>query len=503
MHIPLDSESQASKGFAYILFETSEAACEAYLAMDKQHFQGRLLHILPGERKRENKFDEFEIGKLPLKKQAEIKRKLAASKNQFQWNSLYMSADAVVDSLAHRMGVPKSELLDPESSDSAVRQALAEANAIQDAKKYFESVGIDFEAFKSNDRSDTIVLVKNFPFNTTLEELQSLFQEHGQLSRILLPPTNTIAIVEFVNAPEARKAFAALAYRRFKSSILYLEKGPKDLFRSGASIMPLLSAKLANGKQSVSDIVELDRGDDDFSVDTTSLFVKNLNFRTRTSDLAAIFRPLDGFVKAEVKMKKNTKIEGEWLSMGFGFVEFKSRESASVAMKTMSDFILDGHKLQIKLSTRGLDVSSGSKKSSLGQNHKQKKSKIIIKNLPFEASKKDVRQLFGAFGELRSVRLPKKFDNTARGFAFAEFVSSKEAENAMNSLSGVHLLGRRLVLEYASMEATTAEEQIAEMRKKVQGQVAGETLARYRQVGRQKFEVDGDDDGDDDGLDAK
>ena len=47
---------------------------------------------------------------------------------------------------------------------------------------------------------------------------------------MLMPPAGTIAIIEFRDAPSARAAFSKLAYKRFKSSILYLEKGPKDLF---------------------------------------------------------------------------------------------------------------------------------------------------------------------------------------------------------------------------------------------------------------------------------
>ncbi|KAK9472654.1 uncharacterized protein V1510DRAFT_416531 [Dipodascopsis tothii] len=496
VHMPLDADTQMPKGFVYIQFADAEDACQAYLGMDGHSFQGRLLHVLPGQAKRENKIDEIEMAKLPLKKQVELKRKMNAAKNQFQWNSLYMSADAVVDSLAHRMGVSKAELLDPQSSDAAVRQAMAESNAITDAKKYFESAGIDLDAFKTGQRSDTVILVKNFPFQTTVDELQTLFQEYGQLTRVLMPPANTIAVVEFLSPAEARLAFAKLAFRRFKNSVLYLEKGPKDLFRAGASALPMApsAAKVTAAKPSVSDIAAIDDDDEALPTDMTSLFVKNLNFKTRTADLAGVFKPLDGFLKAEVKMKKNPKAEGELLSMGFGFVEFRSRDTAVVAMKTMAGFVLDGHELQIKVSTRGLDAAQARTQAESAKKDKEKRSKIIIKNLPFEASKKDVRQLFGAFGQLRTVRLPKKFDNSARGFAFAEFVSSKEAENAMAALSGVHLLGRRLVLQYASAEATAAEDQIADMQRKVQGQIAGQALAKINRGGKRKFDVEGNDD---------
>lgn len=85
--------------------------------------------------------------------------------------------------------------------------------------------------------------------------------------------------------------------------------------------------------------------------------------------------------------------------------------------------------------------------------------KIIVKNLPFEANEKDVRELFAAFSEIRSVRLPRKRhafsshrSNNHRGFAFVEFLSEAEAARAMSVLKATHLYGRHLVLQYAKLD---------------------------------------------------
>ena len=56
---------------------------------------------------------------------------------------------------------------------------------------------------------------------------------------------------------------------------------------------------------------------------------------------------------------------------------------------------------------------------------------------------------YSAHGQLKSVRVPKRFDHRTRGFAFLEFISRHEAENAYNALKHTHLLGRHLVLEWA------------------------------------------------------
>lgn len=46
--------------------------------------------------------------------------------------------------------------------------------------------------------------------------------------------------------------------------------------------------------------------------------------------------------------------------------------------------------------------------------------------------------------QIKSLRLPKKFGNH-RGFAFVEYVTKQEAQNALQALSSTHLYGRHLV----------------------------------------------------------
>ena len=61
-------------------------------------------------------------------------------------------------------------------------------------------------------------------------------------------------------------------------------------------------------------------------------------------------------------------------------------------------------------------------------------TKMIIRNVAFEATKRDLSQLFSPFGQLKSLRVPRKFDGSHRGFAFIEFVTKKEAANAYDAV---------------------------------------------------------------------
>lgn len=490
VHIAVDTRTGKSKGFVYIQFAKNEDALSAYYALDKQIFQGRLLHILAGEAKKDHRLDEFALKNLPLKKQRELKKKAQAGKSQFNWNSLYMNNDAVMDSVAAKMGISKAQLMDPQSSSSAVKQALAEAHVIGDVRKYFEDHGVDLTTFSERERDDKIILVKNFPFGTTPDEIAELFSEHGPLKRVLMPPAGTIAIVEFRDSPSARAAFAKLAYRMFKKTILYLEKGPKDLFTrepaAGESVKVEEKDTDVGPKITANDVLVDDAVESEEEVadkgPTVSIFVKNLNFATTSTLLSELFKTMPGFVTALVKTKPDAKNTGGVLSMGFGFVEFKTKEQAEMAIRTLDNHSLDGHKIQLKLSHR----KSGSKAAADKTN---KTNKIIIKNLPFEATRKDVLELFGTYGQIKSVRVPKKFDKSARGFAFVEYTLVKEAGDAMELLSGVHLLGRRLVMQYAEKDLDNVEDEIEKMTRKVKKQAASREVAAAR-MGTGKMQLE-------------
>ncbi|KAA8894021.1 hypothetical protein FN846DRAFT_976300 [Sphaerosporella brunnea] len=489
VHLPIDNKTQASKGFVYVQFKSSTDAVEAFRELDRKGFQGRLLHIIPAAPKRETKLNGFEISKLPLKKQRELKRKASAATSQFSWNSMYMNADAVMSSVAHKLGVSKADLLDPSSSDAAVKQAHAETHVIQQTKEYFVQSGIDLKAFESCERDGKVILIKNFPFGTTSDELRKLLEEHGALRQLLMPPAGTIAIAEFHAAPSARSAFAGLAYRRFKEGILFIEKGPKGLFTGRVSTTGVSAAPSVDAKVSAGDLKDTS-APEQASENVTTLFVRNLNFSTTAEGFTAAFKSIDGFRWARVKTKPDPKKPGQMLSMGFGFVGFSKPEQARAAQAAMDGYALDGHKLLIKMAHKGADVAAETQSMDAAKNDAANRTKIIIKNLPFEVTKQDVRSLFGKYGTLRTVRMPKKFAGRTRGFAFAEFVSGREAASAMAALKDTHLLGRRLVLEHAHQNTKDAEEEIERMTKKTSKQSDIVALARLKENSKSKVVLD-------------
>merc|ERR1712150_183024 len=189
----------------------------------------------------------------------------------------------------------------------------------------------------------------------------------------------------------------------------------------------------------------------------TVIYVKNLNFSTSDEKLKAIFTSCGKIKEVTIAKKKDPKKENSMLSMGYGFVRFKKSEYAEKAIESLQGCQLDGHKLELKKSHRET-VSSKSSRKRVKEN-KQTSSKIVVRNIPFEASVKEVKDLFSKFGNIKSVRLPKKMAGTGshRGFAFVDFTTKQDAKIAFKALClSTHLYGRRLVLEWAE-EDTSVE----------------------------------------------
>jgi multiple RNA-binding domain-containing protein 1 len=304
------------------------------------------------------------------------------------------------------MNISKSDILNPESGDNAaVKLALAETHIIQETKTYLESQGVLLSSFSSRARSDTTILVKNIPYGTTIDQIRELFEPHGELSRVLVPPAGTMAVVEFERPDEAAKGFRAVAYRRLGNSIIYLEKGPLGMFdehfiptgkddsTKTSSNPQTLSSVIRVPEQSIADISKPADSDQDLSIQHgTTLYLKNLAFSTTQDRLVKIFSHLPSFSFARVQTKADPKCPGGRLSMGYGFIGFKDTEGAKKALKSIHNFVLDGHALHVSFAGRGADEPESAKSTTSSNSRTMK---MIVKNVPFEATKKDVRALFG------------------------------------------------------------------------------------------------------------
>lgn len=463
VHLPIARDTKRPIGMAYILFMLPDDALKAYSALDGTIFQGRLLHILPAKDQpiKEDPNPDYNTSSFKAKKEQELKKQSSSSHN---WNTLFIRSDSILDAVAARLGVPKTSIMNTHESDSlATRLAIAETHIIQETKEYLESEGVYLEAFINNstvERSKTIILVKNLPFEVEIEELRSLFGKFGGLGRVVLPPlTRSIALIEFLEGNEAKSAFRALAYSKFHSAPLFLEWAPVNSLKNKIDSFKVVKKVIENPKVS-----------EDASTNNNTrntLYVKNLSFKTEMPGLKKLFASIGPIRSVRIPTKPSPSNASVQLSLGFGFIEFVEAEDVNRALDTMQGVQLDGHALILKKASGGVSDSattasapstSKKRKTSEDVNESMKPCKLLIRNIPFESTEPELRTLIKSFTvALKRLRLPKKFDGSHRGFGFAEFTSHAEAKHVKETLAATHLYGRHLVIEWAKLDENINE----------------------------------------------
>lgn len=394
----------------------------------------------------------------------------AISSSSHNWNTLFLGANAVADIMTQKYNTTKQNLLNPESDNLAVRMALGETQLVVETRNFLLFNGIQLEAFgqPSTERSKTVFLVKNLPANTTEDALWKLFSPYGQMGRVILPPSGVTAVVEFLHPTEARQAFRSLAYTKFNDVPLYLEWAPMKIFStsttSGIGELKKEEKSTEDGSkigdksgenQNKDEIQEESDSGDGEPESGANVFVKNLNFETTDERLAEHFKKYGPIISATISRKRDFKNPGNLLSLGYGFVQFRTKSDAQRALKELQHSVLDDHTVELKISDRTVTPKIGIKSRKKSTAKKQTSTKILVRNIPFEAKTEEVAMLFRTFGELKGVRLPKKMVGTGshRGFAFVDFVTRADAKRAFEALChSTHLYGRRLVLEWASVE---------------------------------------------------
>jgi multiple RNA-binding domain-containing protein 1 len=488
VHIPIDSQSKKNKGYGYVLFMIPENADQAIRALDNSIFQGRVIHasmakkLIPKQSHKAGFFKDLSNMTYKQKQLLAQKMKDAANGTHQNWNSTFMRSDAVAESIARQMGLSKRQLLLEESAqknadtdmglgaeNAAVRLALAETELIRQATEEFLEHGVDL---KSKKRSTKLILIKNFSLATVLENKkqltgtitekqikdieQELFQlftsSGGQVEKVVVLKSGTHGLVEFHEPSEARKAFRMINLKKFHHVPLYLEWAPIVVQkRVKEEKKPEASIEEKEEPKAIAPTV---------LPESATLFVKNLNFSTTEKEVEDLFKP---YKVRSVKIA--TRSDGK--SRGFGFAEFSSLDAAAKAREKLQGHFLKEHKLvlefsQLKSNTT-TTTSQKSEEDKLNYEDEEGRTvtfkKLVVRNVAFEATQRDLYQLFSAFGEIKEVRLPRKVSgkNEHRGFAFIEFANRKDCHAAYEALKSSHLYGRTLKLEFAADETESLD----------------------------------------------
>ena len=474
VHIPLD-DTKRNKGFGFICFSSSKFAENAKRYLDGSSFLGRTIHIMKtNESKSMYNFQE-ETMKSKFSTY-QCREKDDEKLNSFEeniWNVSHINSNAVVDTVAHRFGVLQSNVMDTTKAggDIAVRLAIGEGKVTQENFEFFSRVGVDLAAIegghssrKSIDRSGTTLLIKNLPFDSVTSELENMFRRYGDISQFLMPPSKTIAIVEYVEPSEARLAFTGLAYRRYKHVPLYVEWAPLNLLSRDTTVHLQSKSSESLKLDSLSPLNSSNCSD-------KSIFIRNLDYGTTEDGIRHHLLQV-GYTPQSIRAISVPKSNDKEFrsSMGYGFVEIRSCASVEEVVNSLSGTKLDGRSLDVVVSKKRQNTNSSASFNSIDHlpatSPTAKTSfKLIVKNLAFQATTNEVNDLFSPFGRITNIRMPKKRTGLHRGFAFIDFSTREEASNAMNALKRSHLYGRHLVIDWAEEEADDVPDLIRKKQK--------------------------------------
>lgn len=247
-----------------------------------------------------------------------------------------------------------------------MRLALGETELVLEMKKFLEENDVCLDAFenvknKKSKRSKTVFLVKNLPADTKVSELRPLFENFGEIGRFILPPSGVTALIEFMTPTEARKAFLKLAYTKFKHVPLYLEWAPENTFKSGSVATkpeksksePMETEEQPPVKQEAEPVKEEVEENADVPAEAeTTLFLRNLNFKTREEGIRDHFKRLGMIHSIQVAMKKDPQNPKEKISLGYGFIQFKRKATSEKALREMQFTNIEGNQVELKKSDR-------------------------------------------------------------------------------------------------------------------------------------------------------
>lgn len=370
VNLPVDKVTRQIKGFGTVTYMMPEHAVKAFNALDGSDFHGRLLHLLPGkelDNAEDAQAEEENTAGLSFKQKKALKLKQNAQK-PIGWNTLFLGANAVADLLAKQFKTSKETILDTSEggSSAAVRLALGETQIVIEMKKFLEEEGVRLNAFDepTQKRSKTVILAKNLPAATEVADLSPIFSKFGPIGRIVLPPSGVTALIEYCEPSEARQAFKKLAYSKFKNVPLFLEWAPEDTFTrtlNGEAIIPKTEPKVEvkeEGKPAAEPEPEPEEpvaedADDEPEPDTT-IFLRNLNFKTVMETVRDHFQHLGSVHTVEIAKRKDPQNPRQQNSLGYGFIQFKKAAVAARALKEMQLTKIDGNLVELKRSDRVL-----------------------------------------------------------------------------------------------------------------------------------------------------
>ena len=135
-----------------------------------------------------------------------------------------------------------------------------------------------------------------------------------------------------------------------------------------------------------------------------------------------------------IKIKPNVPYKlsnGKKISFGLSSREFDLEIDITDAKKV---FFRENEKILNKIDlVRNLNINdSKNLNKTFNLNENENNRTIFIKNIPFEANKKKILEIFSKFGKIKSLEWPNNVEGFKKSFCFLKYEKSESAKNAVD-----------------------------------------------------------------------
>lgn len=204
--------------------------------------------------------------------------------------------------------------------------------------------------------------------------------------------------------------------------------------------MPAKKVKIANG-----DAATGEGGEGEGAGETKTVFVGRLSWNVDNDWLSQEFAECGEVVSARVQMDRNTG-----RSRGFGYVTFATTAAVEAALQ-LSGKEIDGRAINVdKSEDKDRSAVRQSRADKFGDKPSDPAPTLFVGNLSFSSTEDGLWEVFGAYGDVKSVRLPTDRETgRPKGFGYVEFTDIEAAKKAYEGLAGTEIEGRAIRLDYS------------------------------------------------------
>ncbi|KAL9617299.1 MAG: hypothetical protein Q9160_007879 [Pyrenula sp. 1 TL-2023] len=177
-----------------------------------------------------------------------------------------------------------------------------------------------------------------------------------------------------------------------------------------------------------------------------NVFIKNLDTAIDNKALHDTFAAFGNILSCKVAQDEAGN------SKGYGFVHYETAEAASQAIKQVNGMLLNDKKVFV-----GHHIAKKDRQSKF-EEMKANFTNIYVKNIDYDVTDDEFRELFEKYGEVTSASIARSDEGKSRGFGFVNYIDHEDAAKAVDELNDKDFHGQNLYVGRAQKKHEREEE---------------------------------------------